>query len=535
MVWTDEIEASSSREDEVACAASACRCGRHEAGAAPGELSERAAPEGRDAAQRHQAEQALRESEERFRLTFENAPIGMAIVALDGRFIRVNHVFCEIVGYAAEELSTLRFQDITHPDDVNADVGLVEQLRRGEIPRYRLPKRYVHKDGTVIAVVLHTSVVRDERGEPIHYIAQVEDVTARKQAEEERERLLAQLETERRTLRTIFDSAPVPLLLIERNGAERVIGNPHAIELTGGAAARDEYVGRLRRPDGAPITLDEMPSSRAMRGETIPGEEIVIHQADGSSRTFLIAAAPLRDRAGKITGAVVAGEDVSPLKELARMREEWTSIIAHDLRQPVTTIVLQASMLARQAQCSDKAQHILASAMQLSRMISDLLDVSRLESHRLELSRVEVDLPALVQATVERTADATSGHRVDVEVRGDVPPLLADPGRLEQVLTNLLSNAAKYGAPETPIRMAVERRGGEVLVALENEGKGIAPEELPRLFARYYRTREAKAGGAAGLGLGLYIVRRLVEAHGGRIWAESAAGKTTFQFALPLS
>ncbi|WP_437329430.1 sensor histidine kinase [Sorangium sp. So ce381] len=134
---------------------------------------------------------------------------------------------------------------------------------------------------------------------------------------------------------------------------------------------------------------------------------------------------------------------------------------------------------------------------------------------------------------MERTADATKGHRVDVEVLDGVPPLWADPGRLEQVLTNLLSNAAKYGAPGTPIRIGVERRSGEVLVAVENEGKGIAPDELPRLFARYYRTSEAKAGGAAGLGLGLYIVRGLVEAHGGRIWAESEPGKATFRFTLP--
>ncbi|MGK3998993.1 PAS domain S-box protein [Sorangium sp. So ce1024] len=546
MVRTEESDARSSRGDEAACANAPCPCAHHEAHTTPDGLVACAAPDGHEAremaerrqaelTERRQAEPSLRASEERFRLTFENAPIGMAIVALDGGFIRVNHVFCEIVGYTADELTRLRFHDITHPDDVDADVGLLERLRRGEIPRYQLAKRYIHKRGTMIPVVLHVSVVRDERGEPVHYISQVEDVTARKRAEEERERLLAQLDTERRTLRTIFDSAPVPLLLVEKYDAGRVIANPHALELIGGAPAHARYIGRLRRQDGTPIPLDDLPSSRAMRGETITGEEVVIVRTDGACRTFLVAAAPLRDGAGVITGAVVAGEDITPLKELERMREEWTSVIAHDLRQPISTIVFKASLLAKQPQSSDVAQHILASATQLNRLITDLLDVSRLESHRLELSRAEVDLPALLRATVERTADATRGRRVDVEAPSDVPPLLADPGRLEQVLTNLLSNAAKYGAPGTPIRAAVERRGGEVLVAVENEGEGIAPEDLPRLFTRFYRTRGARTGGAAGLGLGLYIAHGIIEAHGGRIWAESTPGKkTTFRFALPL-
>lgn len=491
--------------------------------------------EGRDITQRKQAEQALRESEEHLRLTFENAPIGMGIFALDGRFLHVNQAYTEILGYSAEELLQLRFQDITHPDDVDIDVGLTEQLRRGEIPRYQLAKRYVHKSGRLIPVVLHVSIVRGVEGEPIHFIAEVEDVTARKQAEEERERLLAQLEAERRTLQTVFDRAPVPLLLIERSGGERVIVNSHAAEIVGDVTERRQYVGRLRRPDGSPLSLDELPSSRAMQGEESVGEELVAAAPDGSCRTIIVEAAPLLDGAGKIVGAIVAAKDITPFKEIERLREEWTSIIAHDLRQPITTIALKAALLARQAECADKAQHIVVSATQLNRMITDLLDVSRLESHRLELSCVEVDLPALVRATVERTADATKGHRVDVEVRGKVPQLLADPGRLEQVLTNLLSNAAKYGTPGTPIGITVERRGNQVFVAVENEGKDIAPDELPKLFARYFRTRDAKTGKASGLGLGLYIVKGLVEAHGGRIWAGSAGGRTRFQFTLPLT
>lgn len=131
------------------------------------------------------AEMALRESEERFRLTIEEAPIGMALVALDGRFIRVNRVLCEIVGYTADELTGLTFQAITHPDDLETDLALAAQLARGEIPRYRLGKRYVRKDGTTVDVTLSGSALRRPDGTPIMYIAQIEDVTERRRLENE--------------------------------------------------------------------------------------------------------------------------------------------------------------------------------------------------------------------------------------------------------------------------------------------------------------------------------------------------------------
>lgn len=131
------------------------------------------------------AERALRESEERFRLTIDEAPIGMALVAPDGRFLRVNHVLCEIVGYDADELTGLTFQDITHPDDLDVDVELARRLARGEIPRYQLEKRYVRKDGSIVTIMLSGSVLRGANGEPLHFIAQIEDVTDRKRLEDE--------------------------------------------------------------------------------------------------------------------------------------------------------------------------------------------------------------------------------------------------------------------------------------------------------------------------------------------------------------
>lgn len=128
--------------------------------------------------------QAIRESEQRFRLAFDEAPIGVALVGLDGRFVRVNNALCEIVGYPRDELTSLTFQAITHPDDIDTDLALAEQLRRGDLPRYQLAKRYIRKDGTAVDVLLSGSVARAPDGAPLYFIAHVEDVTERKLADD---------------------------------------------------------------------------------------------------------------------------------------------------------------------------------------------------------------------------------------------------------------------------------------------------------------------------------------------------------------
>jgi signal transduction histidine kinase len=129
----------------------------------------------------------------------------------------------------------------------------------------------------------------------------------------------------------------------------------------------------------------------------------------------------------------------------------------------------------------------------------------------------------------------TEGHSVRIQTTKPIPPIELDPVRIEQVLSNLLSNAAKYSAPDSDILLTVEPRGAAVRVAVTNRGPGIGPDELPKLFSRFYRTREAEQGGVAGIGLGLYISKGLVEAHGGTISAESIPGNTTtFAFTLPV-
>jgi signal transduction histidine kinase len=168
-------------------------------------------------------------------------------------------------------------------------------------------------------------------------------------------------------------------------------------------------------------------------------------------------------------------------------------------------------------------------------MIRDLLDSSRIETRRLALERRVVDLAALVPSVVERAVEMTRNHVVTVTIWSKLPPINADPGRIEQVLTNLLTNAAKYGNSRSEIQVRLGVENDVVKVGVTNRGPGIRPEELYSIFNRFIRTRSAQQRTREGLGLGLYIAKGIVEAHGGRMWAESTLGETTtFWFTLPI-
>jgi signal transduction histidine kinase len=225
--------------------------------------------------------------------------------------------------------------------------------------------------------------------------------------------------------------------------------------------------------------------------------------------------------------------------EIERLRGEWNSIIAHDLRQPIAAIKLNAQFVTQEIPAtSDLARpagRILSCARRLNRLVQELLDYSQVEMRQLELSRERLDLLQLVRTSVELVAPDSPDRRFEVLAHGDVPLVKADGDRLAQVIDNLLTNAVKYGQPESTIEVEVRAADDAVSVAVTNQGIGIDAEELPHLFHRFARTDKARKSGVKGLGLGLYIVRELIEAHGGKVIASSTpAGSTTFRFTLPI-
>jgi PAS domain S-box-containing protein len=218
--------------------------------------------------------------------------------------------------------------------------------------------------------------------------------------------------------------------------AENLFGRPLRSE-----DGIEQYIDQVRDPSGAPLARGELLVIRALQGETATGQEHLCRQTDGRDLPVLVSAAPVRDEHGQISGAVVVYKDISALKELERLRTEWTSIVAHDLRQPVQAIAVQAGSLAKRAadpELKAKADRILSAVNQLTRMISDLLDTSRIEVRKLPLSLETVDVVALAGDVVARREEELAGRPVRVQVKSEVPPIQADALRLGEALCNLI-------------------------------------------------------------------------------------------------
>jgi len=228
--------------------------------------------------------------------------------------------------------------------------------------------------------------------------------------------------------------------------------------------------------------------------------------------------------------------------ELELRREEFILVVAHDLRSPINTIHLSTDLLEaqvdelgarRRQRAIELLQHIRVAALALERMIRDLLDASRIETGMLSLETCDVDVRPLLGGIIDRVSKATAGHTVKLVVPEILPGIHADALRVEQLLVNLLSNAAKYSTPGTEIVVEAVERPDAIEIAVTNRGSGLSAEDAAKVFSRFYRSKQ-HVGRIEGLGLGLYIAKGIVDAHGGRMWVESEPGHhASFRFTLP--
>jgi PAS domain S-box-containing protein len=491
---------------------------------------------------REQAESAnerLRESEERFRLTIDEAPIGMARVALDGRFVRVNHALCEIVGYSPDELTALTFQAITHPDYRDADVAAARQLARGEIPSYKVEKQYVRKDGSAVDVQLSVSVLRSGNGTPLNYISQIEDITERKRAE-------SALRLSEAKFSGIISIAADAIISVDENqqitifneGAERIFGYPR-IEVIGKPLEMlipDRFRVAHRQHFARFFASQETSRTMAQRqdvfglcknGKEFPAEASISKVGVGGVMLFSVV---LRD----ITERKSIDE---ALRRAVTAREQVLRIVAHDLRNPLTTIMQSAALAQRGSEperLNKRLDIISRAAVRMDHLIQDLLDVSLIEAGQLQIEADRLSASDLVHDAVDMQTPLASSSgldiRVDVPHDGDV--LWANRERLHEVFENLIGNAIKFTEAGGHITVGATSRDGDVLFSVADTGCGIAVENLPQVFDPFWQA--VPKAGNLGAGLGLPITKGIVEAHGGRIWVESSVGHgSTFFFTIP--
>jgi len=261
---------------------------------------------------------------------------------------------------------------------------------------------------------------------------------------------------------------------------------------------------------------------------------------DGRLVVLETSAVPFYDEAGRFRGYRGVDRDVTTRKQVELLREEYLSLISHDMRAPLSVIMGQADWLRRALEDrgmekeAGSAESILAGARRMSVMLEELVESASLESGRMVMRRQPLDLPELVSQVVQRVGSMEDRARLKLELQRPLPLVPADPERIERVLVNLITNALKYSDPGTPVTIRVAALDGELLVSVTDRGVGIPEDEMPRLFERFFRAK--RTAKTEGLGLGLYISRMIVEAHGGRIWAESRVGEgSTFYLTLPVS
>ena len=475
-------------------------------------------------------------SDELWRLTMEHSPVGMAIVSPTGGFMTANVALCEMLGHEADVLVTKSFQDITHPDDLDADLRLYEQTLAGELSSYRITKRYLRADGSVLVGDLSVALLRDRVGTPIHFISQIVDLTERQAFVDRLDAAEAVADAERRTAQAVFEGVAVGLLQIDAQGRYLATNARHRefldLAFPGGHRGRAGQLGFAYDADQEPLTREDMPSVRASRGEEFDDVHVWVGEDPHSRRALSVSARRVLDRSGELTGAVLAYHDVTDLVRAMGVKDDFVSTISHELRTPLTAALAYLELLDESTDVTPEGHQQVTAArrniLRLSHMVADLLLTTRVSAGSSLVDPYPVDLAVLLREAVDAASlDADGrGVRIVASVPGALPAIV-DGMRLRQVFDNLLANAVAYSREGCVVTVDLRVRGERVVLTIADEGTGIDAADVEQVFGRFYRGENARRRQVPGTGLGLTIVRSIVEAHGGVVSLESTLGEGT--------
>lgn len=487
----------------------------------------------RDITDRRRAASAVRRSEEELSDFFENASVGLHWLDPHGVILRANQAELDLLGYTAAEFVGRSMYDF-HTDAAVLD-DMLARLANREVIRNQ-PATMRCRDGSSRHVLISSSG-RWEGDRLLHSRCFTLDVTERRRADEVRGLLAAVIESSEDA---VITKSLEGVILSWNAGAEAMFGYS-ASETVGQSV--DRIVPESLREAERDIL------ARVRRGERVEPFETLRVARGGEVLDVSLSLSPIRDETGHIIGASSIARDISRRKELEaslresdRRKDEFLAVLAHELRNPLAPIRNAVAALRLALPENDTLRRaggiIERQVRQMTRLLDDLLDISRITHGKLELRRETVTLQSVLESALETSRPLLDAAAQPLSVRVPAEPihLHADPVRMAQVFSNLLSNASKYSDPGAPIELVAVRDGDEVVVRLTDHGIGIAPEALPTLFEMFSQVSDARSRAQGGVGIGLALVKGLVELHGGdvAVRSEGVGRGSTFVVRLPV-
>jgi PAS domain S-box-containing protein len=493
-----------------------------------------------DVTERRRAEEALQHSEEYFRSLIENSLETIIILNGNGTIRYESPSYERLFGYEPEDRSSGSMFDRIYPDDIPEAASAFEQFLQNPAGTMQLEVRMLHKNGMWrIVEAVGNNLIDNPAVRGI--VVNMRDITERRQMEQE-------LRESEEKFRDLFENASDLIQSVDING--RFVYVNRAWLQTLGYSEKE--VSKLRLADV--IRKDQIPHCMELfrmvcSGEPIEKIETVFVDRDGRE-IYVEGDVSARFNEGEFVRTRGIFRDVTEAKqaeeakrELDRLKSEFISNTSHELRTPLQSIMgFTRLMLQGKVPDPETQREFLTiideQSARLAELINDLLDVSRMESGRFNIEKQTVSIKDVVHSAVQELDSLAhdSGITIVEDMSATLPETEADEKRVKQVMVNLLGNALKFSDSGGEIAVRADVKHDEILVQVSDSGIGIPAEALPHLFERFYQVDGSTTRSSGGSGLGLFISAQIVEAHGGRIWAESKLGEgSTFSFTLPLS
>ncbi len=498
----------------------------------------------RELKQSKEALEESEESEERFRLSFEKANIGMCLVDLNGHLFKVNIQMCGIFGYSKEELERMHVNDLAHPDDLDKSPGFIQKSIHEHIDGSTFEKRYFHKDGHQVWGLVSSSLILDAQDNPLYFISHVQDITERKLMEETVRRRTQALGERVKELNCLYGLSK----LVEKTGITLRELLQGTVELIPGSWQYPEITcARLIIEDEQYSTADfkeslwKQVSAIMVSGKQAGVLEVCYTEGKPESdegpflkeeRNLINA---LSDRLGRIIERKRMETELIKAKEAAdaanRAKSSFLANMSHELRTPLNSILgfsqimeMDSDILSEQH--LEFLEYIKNSSDHLLEMVNDILDLSKIEAGKIEIEKKPFALDAMLSRLPSTIQSLMNKKKIQMEVNvdPDLGVINADETRIKQVIYNLLSNAVKFTEPGKRIGIEAYLKDSRSVIEVWDEGIGIAEEDFEKVFDPFEQVGQTDTVKPEGTGLGLAISRRLVEAHGGSITIESKKG-----------